>query len=186
LGSTAAISKTVVAKQREVAPATVLPFQRVERRKAKPYVNSVPLVDLKFAAGRFSGTQIESPDHDEWAILPSTFRPRKGLFVAQVIGESMNRRIANGAWCLFRYKPTGTRNDKVVVAEHRDINDPETGGSYTVKLYRSKKEQRADGSWRHLEICLRPDSDDPRFKELVFGSEDADTVQIVAELIAEL
>ncbi len=175
-----------VGVQRKEDASVVLPFKRVERKKARPYVNAVPLVDMKFAAGAFGGTQFNSLDHDEWAILPRSFRPRKGLFIAQVIGESMNRRISNGAWCLFQSDPTGTRNGKVVVAQHRNIHDPDTGGSYTVKLYHSKKEHRDDGSWRHLEIRLRPDSDVTGFHELVFGPEDAEGVRIVAELIAEL
>lgn len=164
----------------------VLPFERVPRKLAKPYVNAVPLVELKFAAGKFSATQIESLDHEEWAILPSAFRPRKGLFVAQIVGESMNRRIANGAWCLFRSNPTGTRNGKVVVAQHRSIHDPDTGGSYTVKLYQSKKVHQSDGTWRHVEVRLRPDSDDAKYVEMVFGPDDAGSVQIIAEHIADL
>jgi len=169
-----------------VLPDNVLPFRSVDREKAKPYVNAVPLVDLKFAAGAFGGTQFNGVDHDEWAILPGAYRPGKGMFVAQVIGESMNRIIPNGAWCLFRSNPVGTRNGKVVVAQHRSIHDPETGGSYTVKRYQSKKENRDDGSWRHLEIRLRPESDVVGFENIVFGPEDAESVQIVAELIAEL
>jgi hypothetical protein len=35
--------------------------------------------------------------------------------VALVAGESMNRRIPNGTWCLFHTNPTGTREGKVVV-----------------------------------------------------------------------
>jgi len=186
ISSPAEVKVPGVVLDKTVLPSIVLPFKRVDRSKARPYVNAVPLVDLKFAAGKFSPAQMESADHDEWAILPSTFKPTKGLFVAQVIGDSMNRRIANGAWCLFKSRPSGTRNDKVVVAELLGAEDPETGSAYTIKLYRSRKEQRADGSWRHLEIRLRPDSDDPQFKELVFGPEDEGKVQIVAELIAEL
>jgi hypothetical protein len=165
---------------------SVLPFKRVERRKAKPYVNAVPILDLKFAAGAFSGTQFENPDHDAWAVIPKAFRPRKGLFVAQIVGESMNRRYPNGAWCLFEVNPKGTRNNRVVVAEHRNIHDPDTGGSYTVKVYQSTKEHQQDGTWRHLQVRLRPDSDDPKYKELVLGPNDAGSVRIIAELIAEL
>jgi DUF2075 family protein len=175
-----------IAEQTGKDTENVLPFERVNIKKAKPFVNAVPVVDLKFAAGHFSATQIESLDHEEWAILPRSFRPRKGLFVAQVVGESMNRRVANGAWCLFQSNPAGTRNGKIVVAEHRSIHDPDTGGSYTVKLYQSTKEHGKDGSWRHLEIRLRPDSDDTGYKELIFGPDAAGSVRIIAELIAEL
>jgi DUF2075 family protein/phage repressor protein C with HTH and peptisase S24 domain len=176
----------VVAVARQQDAENVLPFERVDLKRAKPFVNAVPLLDLKIAAGQFSATQFESVDHEYWAILPSTFRPRKGLFVAQVVGESMNRRIANGAWCLFRSNPVGTRNGRIVVAEHRSIHDPDTGGSYTVKVYQSTKEHRKDGSWRHLEVRLRPDSDNKKYKELVFGPKAAGSVRIIAELIADL
>jgi len=36
---------------------------------------------------------------DHWVQLPGGFSGAPGAFVAQVIGESMNRRISNGAWC---------------------------------------------------------------------------------------
>jgi hypothetical protein len=55
-----------------------------------------------------------------------------------------------------------------------------------VKVYQSTKEHRKDGSWRHTEVRLRPDSDDPKYKELVFGPDDADSVRIIAEMIHDL
>ncbi|MEJ8856217.1 DNA/RNA helicase domain-containing protein [Variovorax robiniae] len=164
----------------------VLPFRRLSSAEAKPFVNSVPLIDLKFAAGAFGDFQSFDPAAAEWVELPDLFRPRVGLFVAQVIGESMNRRIPNGAWCLFRLDPPGTRAGKVVVAEHRSIQDPDLGGSYTVKVYFSEKAEGADGSWQHVRIHLRPDSDDAQFAALVFEPENAEGVRIVAELIAVL
>lgn len=77
--------------------------------------------------------------------LPAWVRPEAGLFVALVLGESMNCRIPSGAWCLFRANPEGTREGKVVVVQHRSIADPETGGRYTVKLYSSEKVADEDG-----------------------------------------
>ena len=110
----------------------------------------------------------------------------EGMFIAQVVGESMNRRIPNGSWCLFRANPQGSRVGKVVVAEHRSIEDPESGGSYTVKIYSSEKNQSTDGSWFHSVVKLSPDSTDPKFKALVFDLESSESVKIVAELIAVL
>jgi DUF2075 family protein len=161
----------------------VLPFRVAKLTEIKPYVDAVPLVTLKFAAGSFGDVQFASTGHDEWAVLPSEFRAQEGLFVAQVVGESMNRRIPNGAWCLFRSNPTGTRQGKVVVAQHRDIHDPETGGTYTLKIYKSSKVTNRDGSWRHSEVRLRPDSDDPAFQELVFGPNSVEGIRIIAELV---
>lgn len=170
--------------------AMVVPFRRVRRKETRPYTEAVPIFDLKIAAGQmaksFSNAHSDMPDHDDWAILPDEFRPRRGLFVAQVVGESMNRRIPNGAWCLFKVDPVGTRNGKVVLAQHKSIDDPETGGSYTVKVYHSTKTALPDGTWRHKEIRLQPDSSDSTFRDLVFGPESAGDLRIVAELISVL
>jgi hypothetical protein len=59
---------------------------------------------------------------------------------------SLNRRIPNGSWCLFREPSDGSRNGKVVIVQTRDIQDPDTGGKYTVKIYRSEKTETED-SW---------------------------------------
>jgi phage repressor protein C with HTH and peptisase S24 domain len=183
-----------IAEQPVVLPANVevlkqsnvVPFPIIARRELRPFVNAVPLVELKFAAGMFGDVQAFEVDAIQWVELPAIYRPQPGMFVAQVVGESMNRRIPNGSWCLFRANPQGTRSGKVVVAQHRLISDPESGGSFTVKVYSSKKEQTMDGEWRHSRLELSPDSTDSSFKPLVFGPELAGSVSIVAELIGVL
>ena len=123
----------------------------------------------------------------EWVELQdSVFRPQRGLFVSQVVGESMNRRIPNGAWCLFRMNPVGTRQGKVVLVQHREIADSETGGHYTVKIYESLKEQSSDGSWRHTSIVLRPDTTLPGYEAIVLSEEQAEDLKIIAEVVAVL
>lgn len=168
------------------ADANVLPFKRVAGKALKPYKNAVPLIDLKLAAGAFSDFQAFDQQDLDWVALPDLYRPQPGLFVAQVVGESMNRRIPNGSWCLFRMNPQGTRAGKVVVAQHRAIDDPELGGAFTVKVYQSEKRHGENGEWRHARVELHPDSTDPKFVPLVFGPESADGVVIVAEFIAVL
>ena len=106
----------------EQAESSSLPFRRLPINEVVPFKNCVPIYDLKVAAGRFSdeqqvaevaqGAELQRPEDFEWAELPSVFRPQQGLFIAQVVGESMNRRIPNGAWCLFRLSPEGTRQGK--------------------------------------------------------------------------
>ena len=63
----------------------------------------------------------------------------KGVFVAQVVGGSMEPAIPDGAWCLFRAPVAGTRQGKTVLVQLRDATDPETGQRYTVKRYKSEK-----------------------------------------------
>jgi len=99
----------------------------------------------------------------------------------------MNRRIPNGAWCLFRANPGGTREGKVVVVQHRSISDPETGGRYTIKRYESEKVPAEDGGWRHRRITLHPDSDRPGFEPIVLNlGEEEDGLTVVAEMLMVL
>lgn len=166
--------------------AKVLPLRRVSEAERAQGVPAVPVVSLKFAAGAFSNPQALEDGATEWVELPEWVRPQPGLFVAQVEGESMNKRIPNGAWCLFRANPLGTRNGKIVVVQHRSISDPETGGSYTIKRYRSEKVVDADGTWRHERIELVPESDGARFEVMTVQPEDADGLAVVAEWLMVL
>lgn len=168
-------------------PSNVLPLKRVSKQERDAGVVAAPLIDLRFAAGNFSDPQTFAHEADEWITLPDWVNPQPGLFVAQVIGESMNRRIPNGAWCLFRANPSGTREGKVVVVQHRSISDPETGGRYTIKLYSSEKVESSDHEWRHSRITLRPDSTQAEFQPLVIErpNEDEDFA-VVAEMLMVL
>ena len=126
-----------------------LRLQVFDHENARPYQNCVPIYDLKIAAGAFSEDQyIEDCD---WVELPDSFRPQEGHFVARVIGESMNRRIPNGSWCLFNGNPGGTRQEKIVIVQHQDIQDADTGGQYTIKIYSSNKIYSGE-TWVHTQI----------------------------------
>ncbi len=164
--------------------ASVFPFRHLLPEEARPYENCVPLYDLKIAAGNFSDEQ--QMDGCEWVELPEAFHPQLGQFVTQVVGESMNRRIPNGAWCLFRLASAGSRNGKVVLASHREISDADTGAHYTVKVYESTKENLADGTWRHSSIILRPDSFLPGYKSIVLSEDQAEDLRVIGELVAVL
>jgi hypothetical protein len=174
----------------------VLPFRRLEREEIRPFDNCVPLYDLKVAAGRFSQEQVVESvpgegdvgdlDDYEWVTFDGRTQPARDIFIAQVLGESMNRRIPNGAWCVWRLNPTGTRQGKVVLAQHRDIQDAEHGGTFTVKVYGSEKVRDEDGGWRHVRVTLSPDSSELDFSPIVLdGLEDGD-LSIVAELVEVL
>jgi hypothetical protein len=173
-----------------VHPFRILPIEEV-----RPFENCVPLYELRAAAGAFSSGQvaevlqedeINRPNEFTWIELPEVFRPQRGLFVAQVIGESMNRRIPNGAWCLFRLSPRGTRQGKVVLVQHREIDDPETRGDYTIKVYESEKELLPDGTWRHKKIILRPDTTAAGYKPIELGVDAEGQLRVIAELVAVL
>lgn len=172
-----------------------LPLRLLNTREVSPYINAVPVYDLAIAAGQFSEMQMvdevrqgNSIDVEkyQWVALPDSFRIRPGQFVARVVGESMNKRIPNGAWCLFNLNPVGSRQGKIVLAQHRSIDDPDTGGHYTVKIYQSEKEADEVGGWRHSRITLSPSSTDPSYEPLVFDAGGIDEVRIIAEMVAVL
>ena len=165
-------------------PSAGLPFPLLTPEEARTAPRAVPLIPLKIAAGSFSESQDLPEGIERWVELPEGFTVSPDLFVAQVIGESMNRRIPSGAWCLFRAHPKGTREGKIVLAQHRDISDPETGGSYTIKLYRSEKKHWEGGEWRHEHITLSPLSTDPSHKPIALSPQDGETVAVIAEWIA--
>jgi uncharacterized protein len=149
----------------------------------KPFENAVPVYDLKAAAGGFSEEQQADSGSLEWAELPDYYRPRPGMFVARVVGESMNRVVPDGAWALFRLHPQGSRERKVVLVQHREIQDTDTGGHYTLKRYYSDKERAPDGTWRHARVILRPESDREGYQPIVIDGADESELQIIAELI---
>jgi type I restriction enzyme R subunit len=150
------------------------------------FVTCVPLVPLKVAAGAFSDAQEVFDGDWRWVALTGRTAARPGLFVAQVVGESMSRRIPNGAWCVWRANPPGAHEGKVVLAQHRDIADPEFGGRYTVKVFESVLVQAADGSSRRSVIRLMPDSYDAAFEPIVLDARDGEHLAIVAELLEVL
>ena len=148
---------------------------------ATRYVNCVPLVPLQAAAGAF-GDPHAIPDESDWEWVEfDTARPlRPGMFVAQVVGESMEPRIPDGAYCLFASPVTGTRQGRTVLVQLRDAVDPDTGERFTVKRYRSEKTADEHG-WRHVRIVLEPSN--PEFTPIELTTEDEGSVAVVSELV---
>ncbi len=167
--------------QSEQYPGLTLKLLKTE--KVKPYENAVPIYDLKIAAGQFNEEQ--QPDDYDWVELPDSFRPQDGHFVARVVGESMNKRIPNGAWCLFKVNPGGSRNNKIVIVQHRDIHDPDTGGSFTIKRYTSEKDIDGD-KWSHRKIVFQPDSNISSYEPIELDKETFDELMVIGEFVAVL
>ena len=155
----------------------------VEPQPEERYVTCVPLVPLKAAAGAFSDPQHIDDDDFAWVAVETTRRLRRGMFVAQVIGKSMEPRIPDGAHCLFAAPVEGTRQGKTVLVQMRDATDPESGQRYTVKRYQSEKASDGD-SWHHTKITLRPLNRD--FVPIVFTVAEEGQLQVVAEVVEVL
>ena len=148
---------------------------------AARYVNCVPLVPLQAAAGTFGDPHAIPDESDwEWVELDTARSLRPGMFVAHVVGKSMEPRIPDGAYCLFASPVTGTRQGRSVLVQPRDAVDSDTGERFTVKRYRSEKTTDENG-WRHVSIVLEPSN--PEFTPIELTTEDEGSVAVVAEFV---
>ena len=156
----------------------ILPMNEVQQ-----FVNSVPIYDLKVAAGGFS--DLQSVEDQEWVMLPPHIRPHKDHFVCRVVGDSMNKSIPNGSWCLFKREPGGSRQGKIVLVQHHQLQDADFGSGYTVKVYHSEKKS-GEGRWEHETITLSPNSNDPSYKDIILKPEKEGELKIIGEFVCVL
>lgn len=160
-------------KQRVLNPEEVVPYQ-----------NAVPIFDLDVAAGAFSQEQL--PADCAWVELPEHMRAKEGMFVTRIVGESMNKRIPNGAWCLFMANPAGSRSGKIVIVSHSGISDPDFGERYTIKRYFSEKVPTLDGEAENSRVVLRPDSYDSSYEPILVSSDDEGEFRVLGEFLGIL
>jgi uncharacterized protein len=141
-----------------------------------PFENAIPLYDLKVAAGNFG--ELYKVEDMEWLNVSNKIKPSKDLFACQVIGESMNKIIPNGSFCLFRKYSGGSRNGQIVIVESTNINDSDFGSCYTIKEYESKKYEDENG-WKHQSIVLKPLSTDSTYKNIVLEDDELSTFKVI-------
>ena len=142
----------------------------------------LPLYSLKAAAGYFG--KGESVEPEGWVPADGLGKLDDQMFVARAVGRSMEPKIHDGDLCVFRADPQGTRQGKIVLAQYRGPADPETGGSYTVKQYTSKKIKDGASGWRHERITLSPSN--PEYQPIILAPESEGDFAIVAEFIAKI
>ncbi|MDB4108456.1 DUF2075 domain-containing protein [Flavobacteriaceae bacterium] len=142
----------------------------------KPFENSIPLYNLKVAAGAFG--ELQQVEDVEWLSIPKRIKPSKDLFACQVVGESMNKIIPNGAFCLFRKYKGGSRNGQIVLVENTNMYDSDFGSCYTVKEYDSKKQEDENG-WKHQSIILKPLSTESTYENILLEDGDLSTFRVI-------
>jgi SOS-response transcriptional repressor LexA len=151
------------------------------RRLYRENVNSngaVPVVRLSAAAGGLSEEQL--PGELVGSVDPPPgVRPAPGMFVARVVGRSMEPLIPDGSLCLFRPHGGGSRNGQKLLIQKLGSSD-ETA-QFTVKVYRSEKRVNEDGSWEHQTIRMIPLN--PEFEEWNLTPEE---FRVIGEFVAVL
>lgn len=151
----------------------------------RPFVTHLPVYALRSAAGPF---RVEFDDGAsqalDWVEAPTHMRLSPGMFVAEVVGDSMLPLIPNGSLCVFRKFGAGSRNNRKVLVEDRSTSGV-GGAGYTVKIYHSEKVKGEDeaGEWRQNRIWL--ESINPDFPPIELDEED-DRFAVVAEFVSVL
>lgn len=164
------------------APNDAVPFDLVDSDAEEAFTTAIPLLSLRAAAGGFGESTDVEPE--AWVRPNTGKRLDRGMFVAQVVGHSMEPRIPDGAYCIFRSPVAGSRSGKIVLVQHHAIDDSETGGSYTVKEFDSREVTGKESGERAGTIYLRPLNQAYAPIELRDVSEGQ--VRVIAELVEVL
>ena len=175
------VPKAIQPKEEINSTSGGFPFQfNATCQEADKYSTHVPVFHLSVAAGAWGPET--NPEEIGWADL-SGRKLEPGMFVAQVFGHSMEPTIPDRAWCLFKKPAAGTRQNKIVLVQFNSLGDPETGGRFTVKRYRSEKGVTEEG-WEHRAICLVPLN--PEYAPIEISGDLAREVLVVGEWVAVL
>ena len=149
------------------------------------FVTCVPFYELKAGAGDFGPEQpgVDPADHTTWIQVRGR-RLARDIFVIQVTGRSMEPKIPDGSYCLFRGGEAlaGMRQGRIMLIALKDSVDPETGGRLTAKRYESEEVFGEDGEFRHLRIRLL--SLNPDYRPIVLDNADEDTLKPLGEFVA--
>jgi len=105
------------------------------------------------------------------------------MFIARVRGHSMEPKIKDGSWNLFRERPQGSRDGKIVLVQFKSRGDLENGGRFTVKKYQSVKRVTED-DWSHEHIELLPLNRD--YSPIIVTPHEAPEMVVVGEWVSSI
>jgi len=127
-------------------------FERhVERIPVERFRTHLPLYTMRAAAGKFGADEAVEEEAEDWVSAPEGLRLTEGMFVAHVVGRSMEPRIPDGSLNIFRAPVVGSRQGKIVLVELIGVHE-----RFTVKRYTSRKTSAGEDEWRHERVRLEP------------------------------
>jgi transcriptional regulator with XRE-family HTH domain len=136
--------------------------------------DAVALLTLRAAAS--PPLPNEETEKLAWLLPPKDGpKPSAEWFVAQVIGSSMEPVIPSRSLCLFRPVRGNDYVGRIVLVQHRQLADPDTGGSYAVK--RVAKLTQTEGGFV---VVLK--SENGRYKPITIAASSDAELQPIAEL----
>jgi len=149
------------------------------------YETHLPLYGLRAAATKFGESMAageRAGDEEAWIrVRNSRLRLSPGMFVAHVVGRSMEPLIPDNSLCVFRSDVKGTRAGKRLLIEK--FGESDFASRYTVKRYTSikRKSDETESGWEHDKIRLEPLN--PEFEAFELGP---DEFRVIAEFVEVL
>jgi SOS-response transcriptional repressor LexA len=123
--------------------------QHVEPLPVRRFQTHLPLFTLRAAAGKFGAD--EEVEQEDWVRVPEGLRLTEGMFVAHVVGHSMEPRIPDNSLNIFRAPVVGSRQGRILLVELLGVHE-----RFTVKRYASDKVFPGEDEWEHSRIRLEP------------------------------
>ena len=142
------------------------------------YKEYLPVYSMEAACGNFGEGKAVEPQG--WMKVNDE-KLTRNMFILKAVGKSMEPKIPEGSYCIFRTPVVGSRNNKIVLVQHDSISDPDIGKRHTVKKYTSKKKVNADESWEHEEIKLLPLN--PAYQPIIIPNSEEGEFMVVAEFV---
>lgn len=143
------------------------------------YIDYLPLYSIRAACGYFGEGEIV--DEIGWIKVEGLGKLNRNMYVVQAVGKSMEPVIQDGDFCVFRANPAGSRQSKIVLAQHLNFYDADNAGSYSIKVYNSKKTFNEFGEWEHEQIVLEPKN--KNYQPIVLEDIDGDDFRIIGEFV---
>lgn len=146
------------------------------------YVDFLPFYSIRAACGYFGDG--ENVEMEGWIKVEGFGKLNRHMYVVRAVGNSMEPKISDGDYCVFRANPAGSRQGKIILAQHHNKYDSDYCGSYSIKEYTSKKAYDKDGNWSHEEIVLQPKNDE--YNPIFINEEDSEDFRIVGEFVGKV
>lgn len=164
-------------------------YHRHVRPRVLPFRTHLPVYALEAAAGRWGPERDVDQEPEEWTEVPAAIRRLdEDMFIATVLGRSMEPLIPDGSRCIFRGGKAlaGSRqNKRVLVANYGEPGEQR----FTVKRYQSIRRQVDEDRSEQVRIILHPLN--PEFPSWEidyepFDSESSGRIRVIGEFVAVL
>ena len=143
------------------------------------FIAYYPVYSVRAACGLFG--HYEPAEHIGWMQVNGFGKKDCNKFIIQAVGHSMEPRINDGDYCLFQRYQGGSREGKIILAEHQGSVDTEYEGSYSIKEYHSTKKYNEFGEWAHESIELHPLN--RAYHRIELSADDIEDFCIIGEFI---